>query len=197
MTSRSRRTRRRTSMARTAAILALVSLLGPGPSLRAQAPPAQAPPTAALDAPARRPIARIRDGSGFGYGSSAAGRPEGGGGWWLGTAGIALALAGCGWLSVASKRFLPRAAAGPLALRVVGRTSLSPKHTVYLLEVGQRILIVGTGTQGAPSLLGELTDPDDRAELAPPRGAGEAVVVASEIADPPPPRFDHRLGDDT
>lgn len=92
--------------------------------------------------------------------SSAAGHS---GGWWLGTAGAALALAACGWASVSSRRYLPRAGTtGPAALRVVGRTSLSPRHTVYLLDVGGRVLIVGTGPQGAPSLLGELTDAGGR-----------------------------------
>jgi hypothetical protein len=88
-------------------------------------------------------------------------------GWWLGTTGIALALAVCGGISVAACRggrgrgrwCWPPAQAGSV-LRVVGRTSLSPRHTVYLLRAGDRVLIVGTGPQGAPSLLGELTDPD-------------------------------------
>jgi hypothetical protein len=84
---------------------------------------------------------------------------EGTRGWWLGTAGIALALAACGGISVAARRYGPQAAAGPL--RVIGRTSLSPRHTVYLLKAGGRVLIVGTGPQGAPSLLGELDDPDE------------------------------------
>jgi len=52
---------------------------------------------------------------------------------------------------------------------VIGRTSLSPRHTVHLLSIGQRVLIVGTGPQGAPSLLGELTDPDDLQRLVPRR----------------------------
>jgi len=76
------------------------------------------------------------------------------GGWWFGTAGIALALAAFGGISVASRRFLPKSEAGPL--RVVGRTSLSPRHTVYLLKAGDRVLIVGTGPQGSPTLLGEM-----------------------------------------
>ncbi len=59
---------------------------------------------------------------------------------------------------------------------MVGRTSLSPKHTVYLLKAGERVLIVGTGAQGPPSLLGELTDP------------GELRRFASERPDPPAPR---------
>jgi flagellar biogenesis protein FliO len=70
-----------------------------------------------------------------------------------------LALAVCGGVSVLAcrGRRWSQAQAGTV-LRVVGRTSLSPRHTVYLLGVGDRILIVGTGPQGAPSLLGALTD---------------------------------------
>ena len=93
-------------------------------------------------------------------------RPEGTGGWWLGTTGIALAVAVCGGISVATRRgwrWPQVPAAG--TLRVVGRTSLSPRHTVHLLSIGQRVLIVGTGPQGAPSLLGELTDPEDLQRL--------------------------------
>jgi hypothetical protein len=93
-------------------------------------------------------------------------RPEASGGWWHGTAGIALALAVCGAISVATRgrwRWPRVHAAG--TLRVVGRTSLSPRHTVHLLSIGDRVLIIGTGPQGAPSLLGELTDPDDLQRL--------------------------------
>jgi flagellar biogenesis protein FliO len=88
------------------------------------------------------------------------GHSGGSGGWWLGTAGIALVLAVCGGISLAARRGWPQARAGGV-LRVVGRTSLSPRHTVHLLGVGERVLIVGTGPQGAPTLLGELTDPED------------------------------------
>jgi flagellar protein FliO/FliZ len=101
-------------------------------------------------------------------GRRAEGDPEGAGGWWIGTAGIALALALCGGISLATRRYWPPLHAGGV-LRVVGRASLSPKHTVHLLSVGGRVLIVGTGPQGAPSLLGELTDPDDLRRLAPRR----------------------------
>jgi flagellar biogenesis protein FliO len=94
------------------------------------------------------------------------GSAEGAGGWWFGTAGIALALALCGGISLATRRGWPQGHAGGL-LRVVGRASLSSKHTVHLLSVGGRVLIVGTGPQGAPSLLGELTDPVDLQRLAP------------------------------
>jgi flagellar biogenesis protein FliO len=75
---------------------------------------------------------------------------------------MALALAICGGGAIVSRRFGPRVANG--AIQVVGRVSLSPKHSVYLLKVGQRVLLVGAGPQGAPALLGEL---DDLPELAP------------------------------
>jgi hypothetical protein len=125
-----------------------------------------------------------------GRGASARRNEEGGrstGGWWLGTAGIALALAACGAISVASRRYLPQN--NPALLRVVGRTSLSPKHTVYLLQAGPRVLIVGAGPQGAPSLLGELADVDV------PDGQGLMVSVpaATGISRG---RFDRRTGDD-
>jgi hypothetical protein len=92
-------------------------------------------------------------------------RPDEGGGLWLGTAGLALALALCGAISLAIRRggrwpHVPAVA----AVRVVGRTSLSPRHTVHVLSVGDRLLLVGTGPQGAPSLLGELTEADAKAE---------------------------------
>jgi flagellar protein FliO/FliZ len=87
------------------------------------------------------------------------------GGWWLGAAVLALGLAVLGGISLAARRFGPARGSGPL--EVVGRASLSPKHTVYLLRVGDRILIVGAGAQGPPSLLGEWTGPIDGGRPAP------------------------------
>ena len=100
------------------------------------------------DAP-RRPISRVSPSSSFR-------RTENTSGWWVGTVGIAVALACCGWVSIASKKFLPKGSTNAPNLRVLGRTNLSPKHSVYLLDVGGRTLLIGTGPQGAPSLLGEL-----------------------------------------
>jgi hypothetical protein len=110
--------------------------------------------------------------------AGAEGRPEASGGWWLGTAGLALALAVCGGISVAIRRGWgwppPGSGTGRTRmLRVLGRASLSPRHTVHLLGVGGRVLIVGTGPQGAPSLLGELTDPEDLERLLPLPRAGD------------------------
>jgi flagellar biogenesis protein FliO len=123
----------------------------------------------------------------------AAERPEGSGGWWFGPAGIALALAVCGAISLGARRAgLWPQAQGATALRVVGRTSLSPRHTVHLLSVGRRVLIVGTGPQGAPSLLGELTDSDEIQQLVPLRAEDrdDDGTISGPTAGPaaPPPR---------
>jgi flagellar biogenesis protein FliO len=178
-------------------LIALALMLEPGAGMRPgsiafaeTAAPSRVsvPPATAIGSQARRPVARSHDGGFSARGESIAGRPDKAGGWWLGTAGIALALAILGWVSVASKRFLPSTAAGSIALRVVGRTTLSPKHTIYLLEVGRRVLIVGTGAQGSPTLLGELADPADRAVLSTQpdeQAAGEAAF-----------QLDDRLGGD-
>jgi flagellar protein FliO/FliZ len=81
---------------------------------------------------------------------------EGSDGWYLGMAGIAVVLALGGGIAAAARRFAPRSGVG--ALQVVSRVSLSPKHTVYLLRAGGRVLLVGTGPQGAPSLISELDE---------------------------------------
>jgi len=98
-------------------------------------------------------------------GGSAARTPAGGSSWWLAPSGFALALALFGGASVACRRFLPRDGGSPGALRVVGRTSLSPKHAVHLVRAGDRILMIGTGPQGPPALLGEW--PDSRPDAGP------------------------------
>jgi flagellar protein FliO/FliZ len=142
-----------------------------------------APPSAALpnpDALARRAFAPRCGTAPRGGGLTGAS-----GGWWLGTAGVALALAVFGAVSLTSRRYLPKGHSGPL--RVVGRTSLSPRHTVYLLQVGERVLLVGTGPQGAPSLLGELDDPADLERVLP---RPNPPVPAPAV------RIDHRPGDD-
>jgi Flagellar biosynthesis protein, FliO len=91
-----------------------------------------------------------------------AGPPEsaprwpGSGGWWLGSVGITLVLAVCGAICVAARGYWPQKSAG--SLQVVGRVSLSSRHSIFLVRVGERVLLIGTGSQGAPSLLGELTE---------------------------------------
>jgi hypothetical protein len=146
----------------------------PLPPRVAGASPAPAPAPTAVSA--RRPFSPRESAL-----RNAEGRPEGAGGWWLGTAGIALVLALCGGISLVARRCWPQLHTGGL-LRVVGRASLSSKHTVHLLSVGNRVLIVGTGPQGAPSLLGELTDPDDLRRLAP-RGDEPAATWRRPAGD--------------
>jgi flagellar biogenesis protein FliO len=77
-------------------------------------------------------------------------------GFWLSTGGIAAALAIFGAISLTAKKVRP--ASDSPSLRVVGRTSLSPRQSVYLVRVGERTLILGAGSQGPPTLLGEFTE---------------------------------------
>ena len=107
-------------------------------------------PTAALASPASRDHHPIRRSDATGRRASSTS-----GAWWGGPAGVVLALAVLGGVSVAARRFRGSAAADTGSLRVVGRAALSPRHAVYLLKIGERTLVVGTGPQGAPSLLGE------------------------------------------
>jgi flagellar biogenesis protein FliO len=121
------------------------------------------------------------------------GETGGSSGWWLGTAGIALALALFGGISLASRRYLPQAGTGQL--RVIGRTSLSPRHSVYLIQVSDRVLIVGAGPQASPNLLGELTDPDEIARITPARPTVALRPLRTAASDPTV-GFDRRVGDD-
>ncbi len=80
-------------------------------------------------------------------------RPDSG---WSILALLALALAACGGIAIASRRAGQRRSVG--AMQVVGRVGLSPKHSVYLLRVGPRVLVIGAGPQGPPALIAELDD---------------------------------------
>ena len=80
-------------------------------------------------------------------------RPDGG---WSNLALVALILAACGGIAIASRRVGKRGSVG--AMQVVGRVGLSPKHSVYLLRVGPRVLVIGAGPQGPPALIAELDD---------------------------------------
>jgi hypothetical protein len=104
-------------------------------------------------------------------------------GWWLGPAGIALVLAAFGSIFLAARKPWPRDTAG--LVRVVGRVPLSPRHSIYLVRAGERTLLVGTGAQGAPSLLAELDE-------------DEGIGGPSARAEfrPASPRVDIRLGEE-
>ena len=135
-------------------------------------------------------------------------RGEAGSNWWFGPVGVAGALAVVGGISLASKRFglnlnlgMTRDL-GPIGL--VGQTRLSPKHSVYLVRVGGRVLILGAGAGGSPTSLGEVTDPAELARLIPQRparSAGPASTSAVRLAGTTRTMttstgFDQRIGDD-
>jgi hypothetical protein len=85
-------------------------------------------------------------------------------------AGIAILLALGGGIAAAMRRFAP--VNGVHGLQVISRVGLSPKHTVYLLRAGGRVLLVGTGPQGAPALITEL---DDLPQIEPANGQGDGA----------------------
>jgi hypothetical protein len=176
-----------TARTAAAAVLALVAALAPEWPSRVRARADEVPPAAAP----RRPFPTRQDVAAGTQRNPSHPGDTSSGGWWLGTTAVALALAACGWASVAAKRYRPGRVAGAAGLRVVGRTSLSPRHTVYLLQAGDRVLIVGTGPQGAPSLLGEL---DADAMPLPAQPSDRAAPF--DDAPPSPRRLDLRLGDD-
>src|SRR5271157_267599 len=88
------------------------------------------------------------------------------------------------------------------SLRVVGRVSLSSRHSIFLVRAGERVLLIGTGSQGAPSLLGELTEAERALDLADSgcrhpyspdaRTAGPFEVTTTRAT----PSLDIHLGDD-
>jgi len=79
-------------------------------------------------------------------------------GFWL---GLVLALI-CG-LVILAKKVMPRSGAWGQtpAAELLGRTCLDSKRSIYLLKVGGRVLVVGSGENGLSSL-GEITE---RAEV--------------------------------
>ena len=125
-------------------------------------------------------------------------------GWWLGPVGIAGALAVVGGISLAAKRFNLNLGFHSVrdlgVIGVVGQTRLSPKHAVYLVRVADRVLIVGAGSGGSPSPLGEITDPGELDRLIP-RRAGRIApsarsVIAPRVGQSRSTGFDQRIGDD-
>jgi hypothetical protein len=87
---------------------------------------------------------------------SSAARGSNSDGWYWGMAGITLVFAVCGGLVASARRFLPQGAGA--GVQIVSRVSLSPKHAVYVLRIGRRVLLVGSGPQGPPALISELDD---------------------------------------
>jgi len=125
--------------------------------------------------------------------SDATAQAKGSQGWWLGTAAALVVLAGAGALCLAARGKAAGAAAA--RLQVLGRVHLPPRHALFLVKAGRRTLLIGTGPQGAPSLLGELDD--DEAESASESiGARLEAAAASHRGPRAPARFDVQLGDE-
>ena len=188
--------RRRAAIAAWPWALGLALFGWPAPGARAADEPTRDPAVvrsslAFKDRPVR-PSTRRADGDG-----PAPAAPN----WWLGPAGVAAALAVVGGVSLASRRFglnLNLGAARDLgALGVVGHARLSPKHSVYLVRVGGRVLILGAGAGGSPTTLGEVTDPAELARLVPARpGRAAGAGASSRPATIVTTGFDRRIGDD-
>jgi flagellar protein FliO/FliZ len=130
-------------------------------AVRSSSPPANAEPLVEEDQP--RPSRSVKPRR-----FSTAVRGSGSDAWYWEMGVIALVLALCGGLVAAARRFTPQGRAGDL--QVISRVSLSPKHSVYMLRAGRRLLLVGAGPQGAPALISEL---DDFAEIEPTAPQGE------------------------
>ena len=124
--------------------------------------------------------------------SDATAQTSGSQGWWLGTAAALVILAGAGALCLAARGKAAGAAAA--RLQVLGRVHLPPKHALYMVRAGRRTLLIGTGPQGAPSLLGELDD--DPEPAAEPIGARLDAAALNRGARTPA-RFDVSLGDES
>lgn len=54
---------------------------------------------------------------------------------------------------------------GSRVVEVLARTALTPKHQVFLVRLGRRLVLVGAGPEGLAALA-EVTDPDEVAKLA-------------------------------
>jgi flagellar protein FliO/FliZ len=70
-------------------------------------------------------------------------------------------------------------------IRVLERVPLEGRRALYLVAIGERVLLIGAGEGGAPSLITEL----DPAELppAPERPASLGELVQRLRGAPPPP----------
>ena len=83
-----------------------------------------------------------------------------------GVGALAIVLVLVGGATWVVRRWLPAARAGESAvLRVVARTSLSPKHSLALVRLGRRFLLVGVSGDRVNTLC-DVHDADEVSELA-------------------------------
>ena len=81
----------------------------------------------------------------------------------IGSIAVVLALVGVAYFLV--RRFVPAARASESRLlRVVARAALSPKHSVALVHLGRRFVMVGVSPDRLVALC-DIQDPDEVAEL--------------------------------
>ncbi len=82
-----------------------------------------------------------------------------------GLGALGIVLAGIAFAAWAVRRWVPTMRGGEVGvLRVVGRAALSPKHSVALVSLGRRFVMVGlAGDRVTP--ICEVTDPEEVAEL--------------------------------
>lgn len=175
-------------------LIAPLVLLWPACAGAQEADSGRRAPTAAIGQPDRIPMPRRGDkAEREGTASNAST------GWWFGTGGIVVALAVFGAISIASRKYLP--GQGGDLMQVIGRTSLTARHSAILLKVGEQVFVVGVGPQGAPTLLGEVADPEELRGTSPPRRAPASLVsVVPKRPEPAPTArpggLDLRIGDD-
>ncbi len=98
--------------------------------------------------------------------------------WWTTVAALALVIAlvfGLKWISQRVGAGRGVATRGGGAVEVLSRTAVSARHSVLLLRVGSRLLVVGAGTDGM-NTLSEISDPVEVSELL---GAAEKSKAGS------------------
>ncbi len=124
------------------------------------------------------------------------GDADDGSGWaWVRT-GVALVIVvalvfGVRW---ALRRWAGGAAPGEgRAVEVLGRTSLSTRHRLYLVRMGERLLLVGGGGETLTTLA-EVTDPDEMAELCRAARAGRGLPGLSWLRGEGEPRTGETAG---
>ena len=61
-------------------------------------------------------------------------------------------------------------------LNVVARAPLTPRHQLYLLHMGRRLVLIGAGAEGLATLA-EVTDPDEIGELLTAAKAGPGSLT--------------------
>lgn len=86
--------------------------------------------------------------------------------WWLVPLGVLLAGGAWAGLSLSARKAGSARTSPGVALEVVGRVAVGPRQAVCLVKVGGQVLIIGTGPQGPPTLMGELEQPSPE-EAAP------------------------------